>query len=252
MRSRATAGSRTRQGHVPPSPAEAPTKSEAPPPGVALLVGSEALLAAWQRHASNASQVVPVLHTDMDHAIRVIDGTEVQVIIFEQAIAATESGTAVMAQIHEQRAWRDTEIRLLPRTAVSTLMAAAPGSMNPREWLLELASPLLPRPQRGAPRIRASGDEEVTINGKTVTLANWSATGVQILSREKLRPNQGVRVTLSKGSRTVRTKGVVAWCTFTMSPHPEYRAGIVLEQTIADLVEAPEDATLGFEALEYF
>ena len=219
-----------------------------------LLVGSEGLLAAWQRYGSNASQVVPLLHTDMDHAIRMIDETEVRVIIFEQAIASTDPGAAVIAQIHDQRTWRDTEIRLLPRTAVSTLMAAEPGKTDPHDWLMTLACPLLPRPQRGAPRIRASGDEEVSINGVAATLADWSATGVQVRAKEMLRPNQSVRVTLSKGEKTVRTRGVVAWCTFTTSPRPEYRAGIVLEQPIADFMgaSASEDATLGFDTLEFF
>jgi hypothetical protein len=225
---------------------------------VALLIGSEALLAAWQRYASNVSQVVPLLHTDMDHAIRVIDGTEVQVIIIEQAIAATKSGAAVMAQIHNQRTWRDTEIRLLPDHAIHTLTTTEPGSVDPQEWLTTLARPLPPRPLRNAPRIRASGDEEVSINGNAVTLADWSATGVRVHSKEKLRPNQGVRMTFSKGTKTVRIRGVVAWCTFTTSPRPEYLAGIVLEEPIADLIETTEQEQeqeqtgFGFETVEFF
>jgi hypothetical protein len=219
---------------------------------VALLIGSEALLAAWQRYASKASQVVPLLHTDVDHAMRVITGTEVQVIIFEQAIAATEQGAAVMAQIHDQRTWRDTEIRLLPDNAVSKLTTAEPGSLDPQTWLTELARPLPPRPQRGARRIHAAGDEEVSINGEAVTLLNWSATGVQVRSKEMLRPNQGVRVALAKGSKTIRTRGVVAWSTFTTTPRPEYRAGIALEEPIAEFIESTKEEPLVLETVEFF
>jgi hypothetical protein len=202
----------------------------------ALLIGSEALLAAWQRYASKAPQVMPLVHTDIHRAMRVIDDTEAQVIIIEQAVAATTPGAAVMVQIHNQRTWRGTEIRLLPDNAVNTLITAEPGSVDPQEWLTELASPLPPRPQRGAPRIRASGDEEVSINGATVTLADWSTTGIQVRSKDMLKPNQRVRVTLSKEKKTVRTRGVVAWSTFTITPPPEYRAGIALERPIAELI----------------
>jgi hypothetical protein len=220
--------------------------------GVVLLIGSEALLAAWQRNASDASKVVPLLHTNMNHAMRVIDEMEVQVIIIEQAVAATESGAAVMAQIHNQRTWRDTEIRLLPNNAVNTLITAEPGSVDPQQWLTELARPLLPRPQRCTPRVRASGDEEVSINGDAVTLADWSTTGVQVRSTDMLRPNQRVRVTLSKGDKTIKTHGLVTWSTFTTSPRPEYRAGIVLEEPIADLIGDTKEEPFGFETLEFF
>jgi hypothetical protein len=204
----------------------------------ALLIGSEALLAAWQRYASKAPQVVPLVHTDLHRAMRVIDDTEAQVIIIEQAVAATKPGAAVMVQIHNQRTWRGTEIRLLPDTAVNRLITAEPAGLDPQEWLTDLASPLPPRPQRGAPRIQASGDEEVSINGDAVTLADWSTTGVQVRSKEMLRPNQRVRVTLSKGGKTVRTRGVVAWSTLSISPPPEYRAGIALEQPVTEFIGA--------------
>jgi hypothetical protein len=194
------------------------------------------VLAAWQRYASNAPQVVPLVHTDIHHAMRVIDETEAQVIIIEQAIAATTPGAAVMVQIHNQRTWRGTEIRLLAEDAVSTLIRAEPGRMDPQEWLTELARPLPPRPQRRAPRLRASGNEQVAVNGAAVSLADWSTTGVQVCSKDMLRPNQRVRVALSKGKKTIRTHGVVAWSTFTISPRPEYRAGIALDKPITDLI----------------
>jgi hypothetical protein len=167
-----------------------------------------------------------------------IDETEAQVIIIEQAVASTKPGAAVMVQIHNQRTWRGTEIRLLSQNAADTLMTAEPGGVDPQEWLTALAHPLPPRPQRRAPRFLASGDEGVSINGAAATLADWSTTGVQVRSREMLRPNQGVRVTLSKGNKTVRTRGHVAWSTFTLLPEPEYRAGIALGQPITELLEA--------------
>jgi hypothetical protein len=179
----------------------------------------------------------------MHQAMRVIDETEAHVIIIEQAVAATNPGAAVMAEIHNQRTWIGTEIRLLPETAVNTLITGEPaGRVAPEAWLTELAMPLPPRPQRRTARIPASGDEEVSINGGTVTLADWSITGVQVRSKDMLRPNQRVRVTLSKGNKIVRTRGVVAWSTFTISPPPEYRAGIALEQPLTELIGATTEA----------
>jgi hypothetical protein len=207
----------------------------------ALLIGSDALLAVWLPYASKTPQVVPLVHTDLHRAMQVIDKTEARVIIIEQAVASTKPGAAVMARIHNQRTWRGTEIRLLSESAVDTLMTAEPNGVDPQEWLMALAHPLPPRPQRGTPRFLASGDEEVSINGAAVTLADWSTTGVQVRSREMLRPNQGVRVTLSKGNKTVRTRGLVAWSTFTLLPQPEYRAGIALGQPITELLEATKD-----------
>jgi len=208
----------------------------------ALLIGSDALLAAWKPFESKTPQVVPLVHTDLHRAMHVIDKTEAQIIIIEQAVASTKSGAAVMVQIHNQRTWRGTEIRLLSENAVDTLMTAEPEGVDPQEWLTALAHPLPPRPQRRAPRFPASGEEAVSINGAAVTLADWSTSGVQVRSSQMLRPNQGVRVTLSKGNKTVRTRGQVAWSTFTLLPQPEYRAGIALGQSIHELVEATTEA----------
>ena len=197
-----------------------------------LLIGSEPLLAAWNARAKSVSTVIPVAHTDLSRAIEMIATRQPKVVVIEQAVAASGSGSALMARLHNERFTRGIEVRLLPPERAADLMSSEPGDVHPQVWLSVLAEPLPARAERRAPRIRVSEDEQAFIDGTAVTQLDLSAVGAQVRSPMVLRPQQRVRVVLSPERGSMKTAAVVAWSTFEFGPTPRYRAGIAFSTSI--------------------
>jgi hypothetical protein len=201
-----------------------------------LFIGSEPLLQAWSTHAKSVDTVIPVAHTDLTQALEVIGTRRPEVVVIEQAIAASGSGLALMARLHDERYERGIEVRLLPAERAADLMSSEPGDVHPQVWLSVLAEPLPARPQRRAERIRAGDDEQALIDGAPVMLLDVSAGGAQVRSTVVLRPQQRVRVVLPPERGAVKTAAVVAWSSFEIGPTPQYRAGLAFTRAIPSLV----------------
>ena len=202
-----------------------------------LFIGSEPLLAAWNARASAVDTVIPVAHTDLSRALEMIGTRRPDVVVIEQAVAASGSGSALMARLHNERYERGIEIRLLPAERAADLMSSEPGDVHPQVWLSVLAEPLPARPQRRSARIRARQDEQAIIDGAPVTLLDVSSSGAQVRSSIVLRPQQRVRVVLPPGRGSVKTVAIVAWSTFEIGPTPHYRAGIAFTGAIPNLID---------------
>ena len=147
-----------------------------------LFIGSEPLLAAWNARAKSVDTVIPVAHTDLSQALEMIGTRRPEVVVIEQAVAASGSGSALMARLHNERYERGIEIRLLPAERAADLMSSEPGDVHPQVWLSVLAEPLPARPQRRAARVRARDDEQAFIDGAPVTLLDvvceWRAGAI--------------------------------------------------------------------------
>ena len=202
-----------------------------------LLIGSEPLLAAWNARARSVESVIPIAHTDLSQALEMIGSKRPDVVVIEQAVAASGSGSALMARLHNERYERGIEIRLLPAERAADLMSSEPGDVHPQVWLSVLAEPLPARPQRRARRVRARDDEQALIDGTACTLLDVSANGLQVRSSIVLRPQQRVRVVFPAERGSVKTAAVVAWSTFEIGPTPQYRAGIAFTREIPSLVD---------------
>jgi hypothetical protein len=207
-----------------------------------LFIGSEPLLAAWSAHASSVESVIPVPHTDLSKALEMIGSKLPEVVVIEQAVAASGSGSALMARLHNERYERGIEIRLLPAERAADLMASEPGDVHPQVWLSFLAEPLPARPQRRAARVRARDDEQAFIDGVAVALLDLSASGAQVRSNTVLRPQQRVRIMLPPERGSAKTAAVVAWSTFEIGPTPQYRAGIAFTRALPGVVDDPAQA----------
>jgi len=203
-----------------------------------LFIGSESLLAAWNARAKTVDTVIPVAHTDLSRALEMIGSRRPDVVVIEQAVAASGSGSALMARLHNERYERGIEIRLLPAERAADLMSSEPGDVHPQVWLSVLAEPLPARPQRRAARVRARDDEQALIDGAPVALLDVSSNGLQVRSTIVLRPQQRVRVVLPPERGSVKTAAVVAWSTFEIGPTPHYRAGLAFTRAIPDIVDA--------------
>jgi hypothetical protein len=184
--------------------------------------------------------VIPVAHTDLSQALEMIRTRRPDVVVVEQAVAASGSGSALMARLHNERYERGIEIRLLPAERAADLMSSEPGDVHPQVWLSVLAEPLPARPQRRVQRVRAREDEQMLIDGTPATLLDLSAVGAQVRSTMVLRPQQRIRIALAPERGSVKTAAVVAWSTFEIGPTPQYRAGIAFAGPIA-LANEPKE-----------
>jgi hypothetical protein len=198
-----------------------------------VFIGSESLLAAWNARGGQDSQVIAVPLTDLTFAIDLIGEAQAEVVVIEQAVAATGAGSTLMDRLHSERYLRGTEVRLLPPDRAD-MIASGPGDAHPQAWLSELAHALPPRPERRAQRIRAADDEQVLVDGKPVRLIDLSAVGAQVRSEAVLKPRQRIRVVLAPERGSVKAVAVVAWSTFEIGPTPTYSAGVAITRAIPE------------------
>ena len=201
-----------------------------------VLIGSEPLVAAWNARAGKSSQVIPLVHTDVSHALETIGSKRPEVVVIEQAVATTGPGSTLMARLHTERFLRGIDVRLLAPDRANDLMSSEPGDVHPQVWLTVLAEPLPARPMRRAERIKTGENEGALVDGTPVRLLDLSASGAQVYSTIVLRPQQRVKLVLSPERGSIKTTGVVAWSTFEMAPTPRYRAGIAFAAAIPGLI----------------
>jgi PilZ domain-containing protein len=201
-----------------------------------VLIGSEPLVAAWNARAGKSSQVIPLVHTDVSHALETIGSKRPEVVVIEQAVATTGPGSTLMARLHTERFLRGIEVRLLAPDRANDLMSSEPGDVHPQVWLTVLAEPLPARPMRRAERIKTGENEGALVDGTPVRLLDLSASGAQVYSTIVLRPQQRVKLVLSPERGSIKTTGIVAWSTFEMAPTPRYRAGIAFAAAIPGLI----------------
>ena len=101
-----------------------------------LFIGSEPLLAAWNARAKSVDT------GDSGRTHRPLTGPgddrprRPEVVVIEQAVAASGSGSALMARLHNERYERGIEIRLLPAERAADLMSSEPGDVHPQVWLV--------------------------------------------------------------------------------------------------------------------
>jgi hypothetical protein len=201
-----------------------------------VLIGSEPLVAAWNARAGKSSQVIPLVHTDVSHALETIGSKRPEVVVIEQAVATTGPGSTLMARLHTERFLRGIDVRLLAPDRANDLMSSEPGDVHPQVWLTVLAEPLPARPMRRAERMKTGENEGALVDGTPVRLLDLSASGAQVYSTMVLRPQQRVKLVLSPERGSIKTTGIVAWSTFEMAPTPRYRAGIAFAAAIPGLI----------------
>lgn len=211
-------------------------KAAAPQYPKTVLIGSEPLIAAWSARAGDGSDVITVALTDLSLAMETITATKPDVVVIEQAVAASASGSAIMGRLHGERYQRGTEVRLLPPDRAADLISSGPGELHPQAWLTVLAQALPPRPERRAARLQILSEEQAFIDGQPVTLIDLSATGAQVFSPTVLKPRQRVRLVLSPERGSAKAVAIVAWSKLESGAPLGYRAGIAFTDPIPEPV----------------
>jgi hypothetical protein len=205
----------------------------------ALLVASEALLAAWSARVAGTSDVVALAERDLQHALDVVVRRRPQVVVVEQGFASTARGSAFLQRLRRDPELPPVEVRVLSPEQVAALVSPHPPVVLSASALVALAQPVRGRLRRAA-RVRVPSGVEAQVDGAPASLVDVSVLGAQVVTSRTLKPNQRVRLQLVHDGNVVRAIAGVAWSSLELPKgrSPQYRAGIEFSDADPDALEA--------------
>lgn len=207
------------------------------------------MITPLREQLANEGELITFSDSEPIQALQAILERRPELIVLERLFAATPRGAALINRIKSDPALAHAEIRVMSHTGDYTRQLTAPRAGAPVAAgvpELKAAAPappveVMPTPAaeviravdwhgtRRAPRVRVKKGVEIQLDGNAVTLVDVSSVGAQVLSAAVLRPNQKVRITIPKGTGSVRYRASIAWAKFELRKPPAapvYRAGI--------------------------
>jgi hypothetical protein len=99
-------------------------------------------------------------------------------------------------------------------------------------------APPYPGPARAADRVRMPEMVEVLVDGVAAQLIDLSRLGAQVICVKTIRPNQHVRLVLTRDGQNTVCTGQVVWALFEMVPDGgRYRAGLKFTRVDSEAIE---------------
>jgi hypothetical protein len=83
-------------------------------------------------------------------------------------------------------------------------------------------------------------DVDAKVNGTAGRLVNLSVTGSQLLAPIRVRPAEGIRVTLADDAADLRLAGIIAWVSLEIAARAaaqRYRFGVEFRNADSKLLE---------------
>lgn len=208
-------------------------------PHVLVIVARPALAPVLRKHLATNPAVTVFAASEVLRALDSIIGQPPQVVALDPAFATTARGATLIARVRADLRLATVDLRILvqdeterpvllehPATSAVAVMAAA-------------SQPLDRCGTRGAVRFPMRREVVILVNGEPSQLVNLSVTGAQILSPNRLRPEQRIRVTLLDGSAETRFHGVIAWSALEMTGATgQYRAGLAFTDPDRHILDA--------------
>jgi hypothetical protein len=192
---------------------------------VAMIVKPSVAAGLQKRFAMNG-RIAVFSDTDSLAALQAILSRLPDVIAIDASFAATSRGAALIAGVRaDARASRaDFRVLMIEEREEFARLLQEP-TQSPEEAIASVSRPLDWCGTRRAARYPMA-DAPATVNGEPSQLVNLSATGVQLISPARLRPDQGFRLALQDDDGEARLHAVVMWCSLQGSAAgPKYRAG---------------------------
>jgi hypothetical protein len=193
---------------------------------IALILKPAVAYALQRRFVANG-RIAIFSDTDSIAALQTILQRRPDVIAMDPTFAATTRGATLIAEVRSNANTAQADLRVLmieERDEFARLLQEP--TRSPEEALTSVSRPLDWCGTRRAPRYPMATDAPAAVNGETSQLVNLSATGVQLISPGRLRPNQTFRLTLQDEDGEARLNAIVMWCALQGSAAgPRYRAG---------------------------
>jgi CheY-like chemotaxis protein len=206
------------------------------------------MIAPLREQLANEGELITFADSEPIQALQTILERRPELIVLERLFAATPRGAALINRIKTDPELAHAEIRVMSHTGDYTRQITTRASAPVAAGVAEVKAPAAAAPvdvvstpaaevsravdwhgTRRAPRVRVKKGVEIQLDGNAVTLVDVSSVGAQVVSATVLRPNQKVRVTIPKGSSSVRYRAAIAWAKFELRKAPAapvYRAGI--------------------------
>jgi PilZ domain len=194
---------------------------------IAMIV-KPIVAAGLQRRFVANGRIAIFSDTDSIVALQTILQRRPDVIAMDPTFAATTRGATLIAAVRSNANTAQADLRVLmieERDEFARLLQEP--TRSPEEALTSVSRPLDWCGTRRAPRYPIATEAPAAVNGEVSQLVNLSATGVQLISAGRLRPNQSFRLTLQDDEgEEARLNAIVMWCALQGSAAgPRYRAG---------------------------
>ena len=192
--------------------------------GQIIVIASAPMLATLRRQLNWQPNTQIFCETDFLAAMEVILAEKPEVIALDPIFASTARGAALVSRVKADPQLCGSEIRTLVRDGVDDPLnpAAESAPALPTQPLDSFGT-------RRAPRYTMGCDVEAKVNGTPGRLVNLSVTGSQMLAPIRLRPCEGIRVTLMDEDSDLRLSGLVAWVSLEIAARSNgqrYRFGV--------------------------
>jgi PilZ domain-containing protein len=205
-----------------------------------VVITSAATVSTWRMQLEGQPNAKIFSDADFLLALEIIINERPDVIALDPIFAATARGAALVARVKADPALRGAEVRTLVGDGVGQPLV--PSSAEGREGTAAMLSQQLDSyGTRGAPRFEMQADVEAKVNGTAGRLVNLSITGSQLLAPIRVRPAEGIRVTLSDDSSDVRLAGIIAWVNLEIAARAaaqRYRFGVEFRDADRNLLES--------------
>ena len=178
--------------------------------GQMIVIASAQMVSAWRVQLDADPNARIFSEADFLIALETIINDRPDIIALDPMFAATARGAALVARVKADPRLCDSEVRTLVRDGVDQALAPASPEGSQLKAAV-LSQPLDTCGTRRAPRFEMQTDVDVKVNGTAGRLVNLSITGSQLLAPIRVRPAEGIRVTLSDDSSDLRLAGTIAW-----------------------------------------
>jgi hypothetical protein len=198
-----------------------------------VVIASEPMVSTWRAQLEAQPNAKVFSEADFLIALEIIISERPGVIALDPLFAATARGAALVARVKADPRLRRSEVRTLVRDKADQL--GEPGSADTQDQASRLSQPLDSCGTRRAPRFDMEADVEARVNGTAGRLVNLSVTGAQMVLPMRVRPGEGIRLTLADGSSDLRLAGTLAWV--SLENAQRYRFGVEFRDAEEQLLE---------------
>lgn len=207
--------------------------------GQVIVIASAPMVSAWRAQLDGQPNTRIFSETDFLAALEAIFTDRPEVVALDPMFAATARGAALVSRVKADPLLRGSEIRTLVPDGMDSPIETSPTDVDASSLTMP-SQPLDTCGTRRAPRYQMAGDVDAKVNGTAGRLVNLSVTGSQLLAPIRLRPSEGIRVTLADDASDIRLSGTIAWITLEIAARSNaqrYRFGVEFLDANPQLLE---------------
>jgi hypothetical protein len=203
-----------------------------------IVIASAPMVSAWRVLLDGQPNTRIFSETDFLTALDAIITDRPEVIALDPMFAATARGAALVSRVKADPALQGSEIRTLVRDGIESPVVSPSADSDAASALQ--SQPLDTCGTRRAPRYPMGTEVDAKVNGTAGRLVNLSITGSQMLAAIRLRPSEGIRLSLADESSDLRLSGTIAWVSLEIaakSAGQRYRFGVEFRNADTHLLD---------------